>query len=522
MIFAVPVKAQKARIVSPPDSTYFIEIVQHLSSEKMKGREVGTVGGYLAADFIASEMAENGLVPAGDFIMLANGTKKQTYFQEFELWKYKATNAHLHFFEKDNDSKAASLLHYSINFDVIPCSSDIETSAEIVFAGYGLVSPDSTYNDFEGVDVKNKIVLLLNGFPGHADTNSLAWSVFGKVFAKNGAKLHHKLHHASNYGALAIIIVDAQSTGSKKDLAFSGSSLRNIVYEISGNDHESYPDFSYMLPSDSVVSCLPAFIIDSLAATYLIGGTTLNFDSIEKKINQTGRTVSYVLPEKMAKFSVEVFKESIIARNVLGMIPGIDTTSTLITGGHYDHLGVRGEVVYFGADDNASGAAGVLSLSKNWNQSEFQPAHNMLFACWDAEEKGLLGSEFFVDTWKFDEKEIGLYINMDMIARSAAQDSLRRQLSIGFRKADTKLFQTAIKTNTIQKDYFELDLWDVTGHSGSDYAAFIRSGVPVMTFFSGFHNDYHSPRDIHSKLDYDKMSRILKFVNDCLIDYSIK
>jgi len=194
----------------------------------------------------------------------------------------------------------------------------------------------------------------------------------------------------------------------------------------------------------------------------------------------------------------------------------------LITGGHYDHLGVREEVVYFGADDNASGAAGVLSLSKSWNQSEFQPAHNMLFACWDAEEKGLLGSEFFVDNWKFDEKKIGLYINMDMIARSAAQDSLRRQLSIGVRKADTMLFQSAIKTNAIQKDYFELDLWDVTGHSGSDYAAFIKSGVPVMTFFSGFHNDYHSPHDVHSKLDYHKMSRILRLVNDCLIDYSIK
>jgi len=103
-------------------------------------------------------------------------------------------------------------------------------------------------------------------------------------------KLRHKLQHASNYGALAIIIVDAQTTDSKKDLALSGSALRNIVYEISGNDAESYPDFNYLLPSDSAVSCLPAFIIDSLAATYLISGTTLNFDSIEKKINQTGRT----------------------------------------------------------------------------------------------------------------------------------------------------------------------------------------------------------------------------------------
>ncbi|PKP53887.1 MAG: hypothetical protein CVT92_01610 [Bacteroidetes bacterium HGW-Bacteroidetes-1] len=522
LIFATPLQAQKRRDVLPPDSSDFINIVKYLASEKTQGREVGTKGGYLAADFIALQMSENGLLPAGDFTTLLDGTKSRTYFQDFELWKYKTVSASLKFFQENEVQKTSSLLQHGINFDVLPCFSNIETKAELVFAGYGLISADSSYNDFDAVNVKNKIVLLLNGFPGHADTNSEAWKAYGKEFAKSGSKLFNKRKNAFNYGARAIIFVDTQTPHSIENLSNSIRSLRQIVFDISGSDNAIYPDFEYMLPSDSIVSCLPIFIIDSMAMSSLMVITNLNFAKLEKHITQTCRSASLYIPETIVALSIEVTKETIIARNVLGMIQGKDSTSTLVTGGHYDHLGIRGDSIYLGADDNASGAAGVLALSKKWIESQIQPTHNMIFACWDAEEKGLLGSNFFVNSGKKDKKEISLYVNMDMIARSEPQDIHKRRLSIGMRKADTLLFRTAIKYNALQNNYFELDLWDVTGHSGSDYTAFIESDIPVMSFFSGFHKDYHSPRDVNSKLDYLKMKRILRLVNDCLMDYSFK
>ena len=204
--------------------------------------------------------------------------------------------------------------------------------------------------------------------------------------------------------------------------------------------------------------------------------------------------------------------------NVIGILPGIDTAIFVIIGAHYDHLGMRGDSIFYGADDNASGVAGVLSLAEKWTESSIKPAVNIVFACWTAEEKGLIGSEYFAEHISKPEN-ILLYINMDMISRSAPEDTLRKILSIGTRKSDSLLRYFSEESNKKLSQPFNLDLWEVDGYSGSDYGSFTAINVPVMTFFSGFHDDYHSPRDIYKKTDPDKMYNVLKLVNGILISY---
>jgi Zn-dependent M28 family amino/carboxypeptidase len=200
-------------------------------------------------------------------------------------------------------------------------------------------------------------------------------------------------------------------------------------------------------------------------------------------------------------------------RNILGMIPGKDTTKYIILGGHYDHLGTHSGQIFNGSDDNASGASGLLALAKVWMANGVKPACNLIFAFWSAEEKGLLGSQYFVQEMKINPKDIKLYINMDMISRSVIEDTTRRQLSIGTRTSDKYIRDLAQKTNASINPPFILDLWDVTGHSGSDYASFTARNIPIMTFNTGLHNDYHTPRDISANADLGKMGDVLKVVN---------
>jgi hypothetical protein len=209
---------------------------------------------------------------------------------------------------------------------------------------------------------------------------------------------------------------------------------------------------------------------------------------------------------------------SLEVSNVTGIIHGKDTARSIIVGAHYDHLGIQGGQIYNGADDNASGVSGMLALAKRWCEHGEKPACNIIFAAWNCEERGMHGSRYFVRHIHADPGQALAYINMDMISRSATEDTSRRQLSVGTMPESERLRQIAIAANLGLPDPFELDLWDVTGHSGSDYASFTNKNIPVITFFSGYQVDYHTPEDDANKADLEKMEDILELVNNCILE----
>ena len=208
--------------------------------------------------------------------------------------------------------------------------------------------------------------------------------------------------------------------------------------------------------------------------------------------------------------------DTVRVHNIMGMIPGRNRSKTIVIGAHYDHLGIRNDSLYAGANDNASGIAGMLALASKWAALPSKPSCNILFAAWTAEEKGVLGSEYFVKHSGIDAGKIALAINMDMIAGNAPEDTTGVILSIGTGRDAELLDKMAVAINDALGKHLSLDLWNVDGHYGSDYAFFNEANVPVMTFFSGFTDNYHSPGDTIEKTDTDKMENILLLVNQCL------
>lgn len=501
--------------VPSPAVNDYAPILSFLASDWMEGREASSKGGFMAGDYMASMMQLFGLKPIGDQAKGAN--KGQSYFQDFEILRHVTEKSGLAFIKRTANSQTTSGFAQGIDYEVKGGTQNIDAETSVVFAGYGITAVEKGYDDYKALDVKGKIVVVLNGFPGHSDTTSMAWEKLNKFLGEEGAAFETKLQTARKNGAIAIIMIDAvgkfepfQRVQSNKLL------LKSTMNSVKNTDDEDYEDYDHVLPNDTANDLIPGYRLGSSAARQLISGTGLNLTEFEKKTAKTASPSSMILKDKVIRISVTVRTESLLVRNVLGMIPGKDTTKYIVLGGHYDHLGTHKGQIFNGSDDNASGASGLLALAKVWMESGVKPSCNLIFASWSAEEVGLLGSQYFVQEMKINPKYIKLYINMDMISRSVIEDTARRQLSIGTRTSDENLRALARKTNTSINPPFELDLWDVTGHSGSDYASFTAKNIPVMTYNTGLHNDYHTPRDISATADLVKMGDVLKLVNTSL------
>jgi hypothetical protein len=240
-----------------------------------------------------------------------------------------------------------------------------------------------------------------------------------------------------------------------------------------------------------------------------------NFEAVSYSADRDSMALMKDVDGKTLTFDPDEAK-AVKLRNVVGIIPGKDTSQNIIIGAHYDHLGIREGKIFNGADDNASGVSGLLALARVWTLKSEKPPCNIIFAAWTAEEKGAIGSQYFIQNLKSAPERILFSLNMDMISRSAPEDTAGRIISIGTLPESENLRQIAKEANQKLRKPFELDLWDVSGHYGSDYAYFAERHIPVMTFFSGYNEDYHTPADIVDKVDLQKMSDILELVNDCM------
>ena len=496
------------QVVNPPVVNDYAPIQMFLASDGLEGRETGTPGSCIAASYIASMMQKMNLRPyqAND---KNQNTKLTDYFQDFILLRFSPVNASV-FINRGGKkkSKPIQLVLYK-DFTIINAFQSFSLESMPLFAGYGINSPELQYNDYSDMNVKGKMVIAFDGYPGQQDTLSATWRKFKSAAEKDVYDLGHKCLEAERQGAIAIMIINANYVNLKNDTTATSKA--------DNPDDTEYQDAEYFIPADLPKLAIPCFQLTETGSRRLSEALNLNFKGIEQSYAQLA---SYQPFESKDNFSItlHVAADTLKVHNVVGTLPGRDTNQTVIIGAHYDHLGKRGNNIYYGSDDNASGVAGMLALAETWTESKAVPPCNITFASWTAEEKGLIGSEYFANTLATPEK-VKLYINLDMISRSVAEDTAHRQLSIGTRIPDEYIRQIARKSNSTLGRPFQLDLWDVTGHSGSDYASFTAKNIPVITCNTGLHNDYHTPRDIPENSDLIKMGEVLKVVNDCLLEF---
>lgn len=205
--------------------------------------------------------------------------------------------------------------------------------------------------------------------------------------------------------------------------------------------------------------------------------------------------------------------KSLSLNNILGIIEGENTKEYVIVGAHYDHLGIdedlAGDKIYNGADDNASGVSAVLQLAKAFKESEQKPKRNIIFAFWDGEEKGLLGSKYFTQNCSFI-KDIKGYLNYDMIGRGIK--SKKKNQVTYFYLASHPEYEQWLKEDikrynlSLNPDY---RAWD-NPVGGSDNASFALKKIPIIWYHTGGHKDYHQPSDHVDKINWIKLLNITK------------
>ena len=257
--------------------------------------------------------------------------------------------------------------------------------------------------------------------------------------------------------------------------------------------------------SEYIVSLLQWMGVSPLADSYF-----QPFDAYRKERQKKGRLE--VHPDSIAKLKQEVHQK-LTMRNVLGMIPGKNTKEYVIVGAHFDHLGIDpvldGDQIYNGADDNASGVSAVLQIARAFLASGQQPERNVIFAFWDGEEKGLLGSKYFVQTCPFLSQIKG-YLNFDMIGRN---NKPQQPKQVGyFYTAAHPVFGDWLKED-IRKYGLQLEpdyrAWE-NPIGGSDNGSFAKVGIPIIWYHTDGHPDYHQPSDHADRLNWDKVVEITK------------
>ena len=257
--------------------------------------------------------------------------------------------------------------------------------------------------------------------------------------------------------------------------------------------------------SEYIVSLLQWMGVSPLADSYF-----QPFDAYRKERQKKGRLE--VHPDSIAKLKQEVHQK-LSMRNVLGMIPGKNTKEYVIVGAHFDHLGIDpvldGDQIYNGADDNASGVSAVLQIARAFLASGQQPERNVIFAFWDGEEKGLLGSKYFVQTCPFLSQIKG-YLNFDMIGRNNKPQQPKQV--VYFYTAAHPAFGDWLKGD-IRKYSLQLEpdyrAWE-NPIGGSDNGSFAKVGIPIIWYHTDGHPDYHQPSDHADRLNWDKIVEITK------------
>jgi len=492
-----------------------------LASDWMEGRETGEKGIDIAADYISSMFQVFGLQPAG--MLNASGGKADiydrraihgnglNYFQEFALMRAEKSDDHeLAVITEASGTRKTTRFSYSSDFNFMnrPVISQ-EGEFPVVFVGYGLVNKEQNYDDYEGVDVKGKVVLRLVGYPGHRDTTSVAYQKFhprGNEWTKYREELDRNTI-AVEKGAVAVIAVytvrDITLDFATNIFRYNYGDYEGDVPPVSSHTNRMY------FPGDTVSKSIPVFNATPRIANELTTGTKVSLESFEKKVQESMKPDSRELNDKRVYFRQTVRTSVITARNVLGMIEGENPNEIIVVGAHYDHLGKYIGYVYNGSDDNASGTVAVMSIARACLATGIKPRCTLIFAAWTAEEKGLLGSEYFVE--HPPEGNIIAYLNYDMISRDDDDDSTGIKCSMTYTQSFSMLEDISRKYNEkynlgLQINYKPRE----KPAGGSDHNAFVHKNIPVFYYMAGWHDDYHKSGDHPGKADIEKMTKIIR------------
>lgn len=469
------VNAQKTGSPSPFASTITEQDLKtHLyivAGKDFEGRETATEGQRKAAAYIEHHFRSLGLLPGN----------KESYQLPYPVFQDSLADATIQVNGK------TFLLNKDFNANISIDHTATMLGSEVVFAGYGI--SDSIRDDYKGLDVKGKIVLILNGPPPAGSYQQPSTSRRGPNYARQEA--------AQKNGAAAILLITGGYTSTAKNAA---QTAKGNMY-LNGFKKNILPN---------------TFSVSNEIAEAIMGG---DFAAIN--------TAAPVAKTYTANILLGVTKTTSLleSTDVLGFLEGTDLKDQIVViSAHYDHLGKKDTVIYYGADDDGSGTVALLEMAEAFAKAKAAgkgPRRSILFLANSGEEKGLWGSQYYSEHPTYPLEHTTVDLNIDMIGRIDPNrkhgDSTNYVYVVGDDKLSTDLRPISEAQNKkytkLELDYKFNDPADPDRiYYRSDHYNFARKGVPIIFYFDGIHHDYHKPSDTPDKINYDLLEKRARFV----------
>jgi len=491
---AIPAEAQKAVAAVRPEAIR--AHMRFLADDALEGRKPGTRGYKLAANYVIAQFEALGLQPAGD---------NNTYLQRVPLrrWQVRETGSSLAIRRKTGTQNLKLGTNYILSPNLNKAVSDVD--APVIFVGYGVTAPELGYDDYRGIDVRGKIVAYFNGAPTSFPSNPRAYYTSSKP------------ENAVAHGAVGVISFSLPNDVRMR-MEAAAPRARQGVYrwtDADGKPQRTFPELAGV-----------ASLGDSTARTLFAGATRTFEDAVTAAHKNTPQAFPLTC-------SVQMHTETesggdIAGYNVVGVLPGTDPTlkhEYVVYVSHLDHLGigrpVKGDSIYNGAHDNASGVAINLEAARLYASLPQKPRRSILFVGVTGEEMGLLGSDYFASnpTVPKDKIVANLCLDMpfffhpliDIVPYGAEHSSLAREVNTAANFLGVKVSKDPMPEQTV--------------FMRSDHFSFVRQGIPAIYIKSGTQTGnpnldglklnldwratiYHSPQDeIDQPFDFNAAAK---------------
>ncbi len=470
--------------------------VAFLASPALAGRGLGSEGLEAALEYGAAQLALAGVAPFG----AADAKRARTFFQPVPMREIREPGGSVEVERRAGETTMRRTFLHGVDV-VVPPQPARSVTGPIVFAGYGIRETSPARDDYRGLDVKGKVVVLREGLPPGE-----AWATKELVekYAAGDAEERWaaKLETATALGAAAVLAVEgsewaARILGDEKPATFAFRSMTEG------------PSAGPLL-----LRCSPAVLETLLGAP--------------PKPEEPARA----LPAS-ATLRATAFERTGLSRNVVGILTGSDPAlkdEAVVLGAHADHLGRVDGVIHPGADDNASGVAALLEIARAFASSPVRPKRTLVFVLWTGEEEDKIGSGHWVRSPLWPLAKTAVYLNFDMVAHPWKPEEIR-DLVTAAKLPGAEAFLTAARPETFIEPgvaSFAPDLgpllvsagsaaglalhldWTAGVNGGSDYRDFARERVPFVRFFGNFHPDYHRPGDTPASIDPNQVRRVTR------------
>lgn len=505
----------------------------YLADDRLAGRGLGSPEIELAAEFIAQQFTQMGLAAQFQTFTYVEQAEQGSDCQAVVVHPTRGTRQ---IWKVDED------------FRPLAVGNAGQLRTQLVFAGYGITAPDLGYDDYAGLDVRGKTVVVLRHEPQQGDPQS----AFNGTDDSEHAPFRRKIKNAIDHGAAAIVfctsrfeverrkaqwqrardsVLETISDDTKRFEALGTASPREVAKHrrkthVLADQAERFAanirsETNALLPFEGAGRAtsderLPVLFASRRAIDGLLAAAGRpSLDALEAKIDTEARPASFPLGRWQLVANVDLRRQEVAIRNVVGVLQGEGPLAdeTVVVGAHYDHLGrgsqpdVHGEI-HNGADDNASGVSMLMELAGYYANRPTPPARRMLFVAFTGEELGLLGSAHYVAQPVVPLESTVAMFNFDMVGRLV----------------DNRLIlsgtETASEFSDLVDDINErhgFDLVKVPGGLGpSDHASFCSKQIPVLHFFTGLHNDYHRPSDDVALLNLEGMTRVYQYAQQVI------